>query len=284
MHRTRDEGVNWEVISPDLTTNDITKQGYSGGEGITRDNTGVEVYGADLDDEFTIDFGFGGEFTLPDGVLYDGGNASGVDSMAIAGGSFGTVQYNQGSGGNGLIEFDNGLEAEYFDLEPILDTATVDARIFNFFAIDGEIGQEIILRDDDDPANDLSVLEPGDGGDFESVTFTFGRGGHVLEDVSFKVEPGEILAVAGPSGSGKSTIADLLARHFDPDSGRILLDGIDLKDLSLMDLRRQIVTVDQEPFVFNASIAENIRYARPGASPSRRDSRFAEPASSRRHR
>ena len=101
---------------------------------------------------------------------------------------------------------------------------------------------------------------------FEGVTFTFGRGGHVLEDVSFKVEPGEILAVAGPSGSGKSTIADLLARHFDPDSGRILMDGIDLRDISLMDLRRQIVTVDQEPFVFNASIAENIRYACPGAS------------------
>jgi ATP-binding cassette subfamily B protein len=102
---------------------------------------------------------------------------------------------------------------------------------------------------------------------FEGVTFTFGRGGSVLEDVSFQVGPGEILAVAGASGSGKSTIADLLARHFDPDAGRISLDGVDLKDISLTDLRRQIVTVNQEPFVFHASIAENILYARPEASP-----------------
>jgi ABC-type multidrug transport system fused ATPase/permease subunit len=102
---------------------------------------------------------------------------------------------------------------------------------------------------------------------FEGVTFTFGRGGSVLEDVSFQVGPGEILAVAGASGSGKSTIADLLARHFDPDAGCISLDGVDLKDISLTDLRRQIVTVNQEPFVFHASIAENILYARPEASP-----------------
>ncbi len=102
---------------------------------------------------------------------------------------------------------------------------------------------------------------------FEGVTFTFGRGGCVLEDVSFQVGPGEILAVVGASGSGKSTIADLLARHFDPDAGCISLDGVDLKDISLTDLRRRIVTVNQEPFVFHASIAENIRYARPEASP-----------------
>jgi len=102
---------------------------------------------------------------------------------------------------------------------------------------------------------------------FEGVTFTFGRGGCVLEDVSFQVGPGEILAVVGASGSGKSTIADLLARHFDPDAGCISLDGVDLKDISLTDLRRQIVTVNQEPFVFHASIAENILYARPEASP-----------------
>ena len=101
---------------------------------------------------------------------------------------------------------------------------------------------------------------------FEDVSFSFGRGDSVLEQVSFKVEPGEILAVVGPSGSGKSTIADLLTRHFDPDQGSVLLDGIDLRNLSLVDLRRQIVTVDQEPFVFNTSIAENVRYTRPKAS------------------
>ena len=100
---------------------------------------------------------------------------------------------------------------------------------------------------------------------FEDVSFSFERGGPVLEGVSFSVERGEILAIVGPSGSGKSTVADLLARHFDPDSGRISLDGHDLRDVSLTDLRRHIASVDQDAFVFNGSIAENIRYADPSA-------------------
>ena len=106
------------------------------------------------------------------------------------------------------------------------------------------------------------------GGDiaFEDVTFSFDRGGPVLEDISFQVGRGEVLAIVGPSGGGKSTVSDLLARHLDPDSGRILLDGEDLRNLSLEDIRRRVVTVDQQPFVFNTSIAENIGYARPDAS------------------
>jgi len=103
---------------------------------------------------------------------------------------------------------------------------------------------------------------------FESVSFTFDRNGPVLDSVSFAVRAGETLAVVGPSGSGKSTIADLLLRLFDPDSGVVRLDGHDLRSLRLTDLRRHVVLVDQEPFVFHASIAENLRYARPEASQS----------------
>ena len=102
---------------------------------------------------------------------------------------------------------------------------------------------------------------------FEDVSFSFGRGGPVLDGVSFRVEQGDILAIVGPSGSGKSTVADLLTRHFDPDRGSIRLDGHDLRDVSLSDLRRHIASVDQDTFVFNTSIAENIRYADPSASP-----------------
>lgn len=100
---------------------------------------------------------------------------------------------------------------------------------------------------------------------FEDVTFSFDRD-VVLDRLTFAVEPGETVAIVGPSGSGKSTIADLLLRMLDPDEGSIRLDGHDLRGICLKDLRRHVVLVDQEPFVFHASIAENLRYVRPNAS------------------
>jgi ATP-binding cassette subfamily B protein len=101
---------------------------------------------------------------------------------------------------------------------------------------------------------------------FEHVSLSFDRNGPVLDRISFSARAGETLAVVGPSGSGKSTIADLLLRLLDPDAGVVRLDGHDLRSLRLADLRRHVVLVDQEPFVFHASIAENLRYARPDAS------------------
>jgi ABC-type multidrug transport system fused ATPase/permease subunit len=74
------------------------------------------------------------------------------------------------------------------------------------------------------------------------------------------------VAIVGRSGEGKSTLGDLLVRQLDPDAGRITLDGHDLRALRLDDLRRAVVVVDQDPFVFHVSIAENIRYARPAAT------------------
>ncbi len=127
---------------------------------------------------------------------------------------------------------------------------------------------EILDAEPDVVESEAPVALDAASGDvsFEGVTFSFDRGGAVLEDVSFQAGQGEILAIVGPSGGGKSTVSDLLARHLDPDSGRVLLDGRDLRDLPLADIRRHVVTVDQQPFVFNASIAENIGYARPEAS------------------
>jgi len=101
--------------------------------------------------------------------------------------------------------------------------------------------------------------------EFDRVTIDLGRG-QVLRAVSFAVAPGERLAIVGPSGSGKSTIADLLLRLLDPDEGRVRVDGYDLRDVALDDLRRNVVLVEQEPCVFHTSIAENIRYARPAAT------------------
>ncbi|HEX7292071.1 MAG TPA: ABC transporter ATP-binding protein [Conexibacter sp.] len=101
---------------------------------------------------------------------------------------------------------------------------------------------------------------------FERVDFAYrGRRG-TLQGVSFRVEPGQCVAIVGPTGAGKSTLLSLLTRFYDPARGRVLLDGHDVRDLTLASLRAQISVVLQEPLLFGASIRENIRYGRLEAS------------------
>ena len=97
---------------------------------------------------------------------------------------------------------------------------------------------------------------------FEDVMLRHDREG-VLKGVSCQIGAGTFCAILGPSGAGKSTIADLLVRFLDPDSGRITVDGLDLRQVRLKDLRREIILVDQVPHLFNCSIAENISYSLP---------------------
>jgi len=101
---------------------------------------------------------------------------------------------------------------------------------------------------------------------FEDVSFGYDAGKPVLHQVDFTVAPGARVGICGKTGSGKTTLLGLLSRFHDPVAGRILLDGIDLRDLKLADLRAQFAIVQQETVLFSASIAENIAYARPGAS------------------
>jgi ATP-binding cassette subfamily B protein len=102
--------------------------------------------------------------------------------------------------------------------------------------------------------------------EFDDVTFGYTIDHPVLHDISFRVPVGARVGLAGPTGAGKTTLVSLLMRFYDPASGRVLLDGIDLRDLKLDDLRNQFAIVYQEPVLFSASVADNIAYARPGAS------------------
>ena len=99
----------------------------------------------------------------------------------------------------------------------------------------------------------------------ENVALRYDRA-PVLDGISVEIPAGSFYAILGPSGVGKSTFADLLVRYLDPDHGRILMDGRDIRDASLDDLRAQIMLVDQSPYLFNVSIAENIAFAFPGAT------------------
>lgn len=101
---------------------------------------------------------------------------------------------------------------------------------------------------------------------FRDVSFAYSEERPVLQRVSFEISPGSRVGIAGVTGAGKTTLLNLLTRFYDPTDGQILLDGVDLRDYKLADLRNQFAIVLQEPVLFSTSIAENIAYARPGAS------------------
>jgi ATP-binding cassette subfamily B protein len=101
---------------------------------------------------------------------------------------------------------------------------------------------------------------------FQKVCFTYQEDQLVLEDISFEIPAGTRAGIAGQTGAGKSTLVSLLTRLYDPISGQILLDGNDLRDYKVADLRDQFAIVLQEPVLFSTSIADNIAYAKPGAS------------------
>jgi ATP-binding cassette, subfamily B, bacterial len=103
--------------------------------------------------------------------------------------------------------------------------------------------------------------------EFEHVTFGYESGAHVLNDVSLRIEPGQVAAIIGPSGMGKSTIASLVARFFDPVSGSVRIDGTDIRQFTLKSLRDQISFVLQDSLLFRGTIWENISYGRPDADP-----------------
>jgi ATP-binding cassette subfamily B multidrug efflux pump len=102
--------------------------------------------------------------------------------------------------------------------------------------------------------------------EFEDVTFSYDEGVKILKNVSFKVDEGETVALVGPTGAGKTTVVNLLSRFYDIDSGKILVDGMDIKLAKLESLRSQMSIMLQDTFIFSGTIMENIRYGRLNAT------------------
>ncbi|PHS36487.1 MAG: multidrug ABC transporter ATP-binding protein [Alkaliphilus sp.] len=126
-------------------------------------------------------------------------------------------------------------------------------RIFEILDIDPEIVD-----------NDKAIELPKINGtvEFKDVTFSYGNGVDVLKNVSFKVEPGKTIALVGETGAGKTTIVSLISRFYDIEKGKLLIDGHDIKDVTVESLRGQMAIMTQETFLFSGTIKENIRYGR----------------------
>ena len=116
-----------------------------------------------------------------------------------------------------------------------------------------------------EPERPVPVPEGPLGVRFEDVRFSYGSGGEVLGGVDLAVEPGEIVAVCGPTGAGKTTLLNLLPRFYDPTGGRVLVGGVDARDVRLAELRAAVAVVTQRPVLFSVPLRDNLTAARPDA-------------------
>ncbi len=135
--------------------------------------------------------------------------------------------------------------------------ATISQRTFEFLDEEPRVQQKA----------DVRHIAPVFGRiSFDEVTFGYNPYFPVLKDVSFDIAPGELIGVVGPSGAGKTTLVNLICRFYNSTSGSIRIDGEDVRDLAIEDIRRNVGIVLQQPFLFSGTIAQNIAYAKPEAS------------------
>jgi len=150
---------------------------------------------------------------------------------------------------------------------PVIMLVTINNQIQVVLAAIERIFETLDTSPDIEERRDAIKLEKIEGRvEMEHVDFAYEPGELVLDDISFIAEPGTVTALVGPSGSGKSTLVHLIPRFYDPTNGRVLMDGHDLRDVSISSLRRNIAMVMQEDFLFMGTLRENIKYGRPEAT------------------
>lgn len=125
------------------------------------------------------------------------------------------------------------------------------------------IDEPVLVKDEPD-ASDMPCIK-GDV-EFENVTFSYEDGVTILKNINFNIKQGQSIAIVGPTGAGKTTIVNLLSRFYNVDSGRILVDGVDISKVKLNSLRRQMGVMMQDSFIFSGTIMDNIRYGNKEAS------------------
>ncbi|QIS19496.1 ABC transporter ATP-binding protein [Nocardia terpenica] len=153
-------------------------------------------------------------------------------------------------------------------LRPMVQLLSTGVDVQSSLALFGRIFEYLDLTPDiEEPAHPVSVPDVrGDVG-FDRVGFTYGPGSrNVLRDIDIAVPAGSSLAVVGETGAGKSTLGYLVARLYDASSGRVTIDGIDVRDLSFADLAAAVGVVSQETYLFHASVGDNLRFAKPDAT------------------
>ncbi|WP_434642461.1 ABC transporter ATP-binding protein [Thermoanaerobacterium thermosaccharolyticum] len=146
---------------------------------------------------------------------------------------------------------------------PILDISNFYNSLVMSFASAERIFEIMDIEPDIvDIKNAIKMPKIKGAVEFKNVTFSYDDGNVVLDNVSFKVNPGEIVALVGPTGAGKTTIVNLISRFYDPSKGAVLIDGKDIKHVELESLRSQMGIMLQDTFLFSATIKENIRYGK----------------------
>ncbi len=150
---------------------------------------------------------------------------------------------------------------------PASSLASVHVEVTTSMALFERIFQYMDMRSEVTDQQNATVIKQSQGEvEFREVSFHYRQDYPVLQNISFRANPGEMIALVGPSGAGKTTLTYLLPRFYDPASGFILLDGIDLRHISLSSLRKQIGIVTQDSFVYHASVRQNLLYANPSAT------------------